>query len=133
MLLDSLLAKCWPLTHSGPVAQSLYICVLQGLLSLVWTGRQLAPHTLNSHWHSEPLVLQGMGVQGQHRTFLVAAGLSHAEVDHLFRALYTFTVGFQDVLKDLLLHAPQRQRVLHDVWRAFLSISETAAKINFKV
>ena len=78
-------------------------------------------------------LLQGLALYGLDRPSLLAAGLSHAEVDHLFRALYTFTVGFQDVLKDLLLHAPQRQRVLHDVWRAFLSISETAAKVNFKV
>ena len=78
-------------------------------------------------------LLQGLAHYGLNRPSLLAAGLSHAEVDHLFRALYTFTVGFQDVLKDLLLHAPQRQRVLHDVWRAFLSISETAAKVNFKV
>lgn len=100
------------------------------------TGRswwQLASHTHPLAQWLPPLLLQGLALYGLDRPSLLAAGLSHAEVDHLFRALYTFTVGFQDVLKDLLLHAPQRQRVLHDVWRAFLSISETAAKINFKV
>eukprot|EP00891_Asterochloris_glomerata_P000994 jgi/Astpho2/994/Aster-x0036 len=97
-----------------------------------WVGEMLhEPVTLDGYG-ALMIPAKGLALYGLDRPSLLAAGLSHAEVDHLFRALYTFTVGFQDVLKDLLLHAPQRQRVLHDVWRAFLSISETAAKINFK-
>ncbi|KAK9820233.1 hypothetical protein WJX72_007746 [[Myrmecia] bisecta] len=75
---------------------------------------------------------KGLGRFGLSREALAGGGLSSEEVDRLYRSMYVYTVGFQDLLKDLLTHCDNRAAVLHNVWRAFMCISETALKVNFK-
>ena len=78
-------------------------------------------------------VCQGLGRFNLSRNMLSSSGLSGEEIDRLYRSMYVYTVGFQDLLKDLLMHCDNRATVLHNVWRAFIYIAETALKVNFKV
>ena len=86
------------------------------------------------------------------RQALKQAGLSPAEIERLYRSMYVYSVGFHDVLRDVLarandpLHvknlsgsgqtkapAPTSKRgLLGNVWKGFLRISEDALRVQFK-
>ncbi|GFH21137.1 uncharacterized protein HaLaN_18379, partial [Haematococcus lacustris] len=71
---------------------------------------------------------QGLAAFGLTRTELQGAGLSSEAVDRVYRSLYVYTVGFFDVMQEILEHSEFRLEVLSNVWRGFLFISEAALK-----
>ena len=51
----------------------------------------------------------------------------------LYRALYVYTIGFQDKAKKLVGPLEHKHVPLNNIWRAYLAIAETAMKVGFKV
>ena len=54
-------------------------------------------------------------------------------IGHLYRALYVYTIGFQDKVRKLIGPIENKHVPLNNVWRAYLAIAETAMKVGFKV
>ncbi|CAD7702140.1 unnamed protein product, partial [Ostreobium quekettii] len=76
--------------------------------------------------------LKGLARCGLRREDLCHAGLSAETIDRLYRALYVYSVGFFDLLQELLCHSTFRKELLTNVWKSFGKISEMAMKSAFK-
>eukprot|EP00854_Cymbomonas_tetramitiformis_P016421 gene16421-19492_t len=76
--------------------------------------------------------LSGLSNYGLSRAELVKAGLSPAAVERMYRALYVYTVGFHDTMKELFTHSEQRVGLVENVWKTFIAIAEKSLKANFK-
>ena len=70
---------------------------------------------------------------GIDKTSLLSAGLTEEAIGLLYRALYVYTMGFQDKAKKLVGPLEHRHVPLNNIWRAYLAIAETAMKVGFKV
>uniref|UniRef100_A0A7R9YWS5 Flagellar associated protein n=1 Tax=Chlamydomonas euryale TaxID=1486919 RepID=A0A7R9YWS5_9CHLO len=103
----------------------------------LWVNQVLDPGGMDMTGRTEPLkmdasVLKGLTQFGLTRVELRGTGLSDALIDRLYRGLYVYTVGFFDIMQDILKHSEFRVEVLGNVWRAFLKIAESALKVAFK-
>eukprot|EP00240_Pyramimonas_obovata_P015475 CAMPEP_0118956300 /NCGR_PEP_ID=MMETSP1169-20130426/61477_1 /TAXON_ID=36882 /ORGANISM="Pyramimonas obovata, Strain CCMP722" /LENGTH=266 /DNA_ID=CAMNT_0006904315 /DNA_START=227 /DNA_END=1024 /DNA_ORIENTATION=+ len=76
--------------------------------------------------------LAGLTSYGLSREELSRDGLSAPTIERVYRALYVYTIGFHDTMKDLFVHAKSSDQVVRKVWKSFASISETALKLSFK-
>eukprot|EP00201_Polytomella_parva_P023307 CAMPEP_0175045938 /NCGR_PEP_ID=MMETSP0052_2-20121109/4740_1 /TAXON_ID=51329 ORGANISM="Polytomella parva, Strain SAG 63-3" /NCGR_SAMPLE_ID=MMETSP0052_2 /ASSEMBLY_ACC=CAM_ASM_000194 /LENGTH=1610 /DNA_ID=CAMNT_0016309603 /DNA_START=156 /DNA_END=4985 /DNA_ORIENTATION=+ len=76
--------------------------------------------------------LKGLTSHGLTRVELINAGLSNESIDRLYRCMYVYTIGFFDVMQDILGHCEFRTEVLSNVWRGFLGIAENALQVQFK-
>lgn len=74
-----------------------------------------------------------MAAFGIDKASLLLAGLSEEVISPLYRALYVYTIGFQDKAKKLVGPLEQKHVPLNNIWRAYLAIAETAMKVGFKV
>lgn len=107
------------------------------LLLEMWVNQVLDPGSGDPTGRTEPSkrdvsALKGLAAFGLTRTELQGAGLSSEAVDRVYRSLYVYTVGFFDVMQEILEHSEFRLEVLSNVWRGFLFISEAALKVAFK-
>ncbi|KAG1659335.1 hypothetical protein FOA52_008389 [Chlamydomonas sp. UWO 241] len=103
----------------------------------LWVNQVLDPGGIDISGRTEPLkmdtrVLKGLTAYGLTRAELRGAGLSDSSCDRLYRGLYVYTVGFFDIMQDILHHSEFRVEILGNVWRAFLAIAESALKVAFK-
>ena len=55
--------------------------------------------------------------------------LPEREVQRLYRVLHIYSLGFQQVVAELCLHAAQRQQLLLAVWKAFSQLWQGALKV----
>ncbi len=79
------------------------------------------------------LFAQGLAIFGIDKPSLHSAGLTIEAIGQLHRALYVYTIGFQDKVRKLLGPIEHKQVPLNNIWRAYLAIAETAMKVGFKV
>lgn len=59
--------------------------------------------------------------------------MTEEAVGLLYRALYVYTIGFQDKAKKLVGPLEHKHVPLNNIWRAYLAVAETAMKVGFKV
>lgn len=107
----------------------------RGLMEL-WVNQILDPSGAGQPRY-EPLkadfsTLKGLLGHGLARVELRGAGLTDEAIDRLYRGLYVYTIGFFDVMQDILHHSEFRVEILGNVWRAYLKIAESALKVAFK-
>ncbi|GLI59921.1 hypothetical protein VaNZ11_001968 [Volvox africanus] len=76
--------------------------------------------------------LKGLASYGLTRVELLGAGLPNEAIDRLYRCMYVYTVGFFDVMQDILSHNEFRTEILSNVWKGFLTISESALQVAFR-
>ncbi|GFR49058.1 hypothetical protein Agub_g11084 [Astrephomene gubernaculifera] len=76
--------------------------------------------------------LRGLASYGLTRVELLGAGLSNDAIDRLYRCMYVYTVGFFDVMQDILSHNDFRTEILSNVWKGFLTIAESALQVSFR-
>lgn len=79
------------------------------------------------------MLAQGLAAFGIDKATLQLAGLSAEAITHLHRALYVYTIGFQDKVRKLFGPIEHKQVPLNNIWRAYLAIAEIAMKVGFKV
>ena len=79
------------------------------------------------------LVAQGLAAFSIDKASLQSAGLSGEAIGHLYRALYVYTIGFQDKVRKLFVPVEHKQLPLNNIWRAYLAISESVMEVGFKV
>ncbi|GAX76885.1 hypothetical protein CEUSTIGMA_g4331.t1 [Chlamydomonas eustigma] len=108
----------------------------RGLLEL-WVNQVLDPGSTDLTGRTEPLnidssLLRGLRAFGLTRVELRGAGVTDDGIDRLYRGLYVYTIGFFDIMQEVLHHSEFRVEILSNVWRAFLAISESALKVAFK-
>lgn len=77
--------------------------------------------------------MQGLSAFSIDKASLLSAGLTEEAVGLLYRALYVYTIGFQDKAKKLVGPIEHKHVPLNNIWRAYLAIAETAMKVGFKV
>ncbi|KAG2426002.1 hypothetical protein HXX76_013373 [Chlamydomonas incerta] len=76
--------------------------------------------------------LKGLASYGLTRVELLGAGLSNEGIDRLYRCMYVYTVGFFDVMQDILSHNDFKTEILSNVWKGFLTIAESALQVSFR-
>ncbi|GIM07161.1 hypothetical protein Vretimale_11376 [Volvox reticuliferus] len=76
--------------------------------------------------------LKGLASYGLSRVELLGAGLPNEAIDRLYRCMYVYTVGFFDVMQDILAHNEFRTEILSNVWKGFLTIAESALQVAFR-
>ncbi|GLC48337.1 hypothetical protein PLESTB_000085100 [Pleodorina starrii] len=91
-----------------------------------------AAHGLGDPLKVDPSALKGLATYGLTRVELLGAGLSNEAIDRLYRCMYVYTVGFFDVMQDLLAHNEFRAEILSNVWKGFLTIAESALQVSFR-
>ena len=79
------------------------------------------------------LIAQGLATFSIDKASLQSAGLSGEAIGHLYRALYVYTIGFQDKVRNLFVPVEHKQLPLNNIWRAYLAIAESAMEVGFKV
>lgn len=77
--------------------------------------------------------MQGLCKYQIDKPTLLLSGLTEEGINLLYRALYVYTMGFQDRVQKLFATIAQKQITLNNVWRAYLAIAEAAMKVGFKV
>lgn len=55
--------------------------------------------------------------------------LPEKEVKRLYRILHIYSLGFQQVVNEVCLHAAQRQQLLMAVWKAFSQLWQDALQV----
>lgn len=107
----------------------------RGLMEL-WVNQVLDPSAAGQPRYeplkTDAMTLKGLLGHGLARVELRGAGLSDDGIDRLYRSLYVYTIGFFDVMQDILNHSEFRVEILGNVWRAYLKIAESALKVAFK-
>ncbi|KAL0054846.1 hypothetical protein WJX82_003177 [Trebouxia sp. C0006] len=75
---------------------------------------------------------KGLAAFSIDKASLQSAGLSGEAIGHLYRALYVYTIGFQDKVRKLFVPVEHKQLPLNNIWRAYLAIAESAMEVGFK-
>jgi len=55
--------------------------------------------------------------------------LPEAEVQHLYRVVHIYSLGFHQVIEEITLHAMERRQLLCSVWKAFSQLWEDALQV----
>ncbi|MEW5307688.1 MAG: hypothetical protein WDW36_010066 [Sanguina aurantia] len=95
-------------------------------------GGSTLPISLPSPLHVDPSACRGLAAYGLTRVELLGSGLGHDAVDRLYRCMYVYSIGFFDVVQDILLPTEFRTEILSNVWKGFLHIAESALQVAFK-
>ncbi|EFJ47417.1 hypothetical protein VOLCADRAFT_92103 [Volvox carteri f. nagariensis] len=90
------------------------------------------PQGLGDPLKVDASALKGLASYGLTRVELLGAGLSNEAIDRLYRCMYVYTVGFFDVMQDILSHNEFRTEILSNVWKGFLTIAESALQVAFR-
>lgn len=53
------------------------------------------------------------------RKKLVTYGLPNEMIDRIYRALFVYSVGFYQLIKDQLKHTKKNFKVITDIWKVF--------------
>jgi hypothetical protein len=56
---------------------------------------------------------------GSDRVSLLAAGMRNETIDRIFRALFVYSMGFQETIDSIIEHSLDRDRILAKIWRLY--------------
>ncbi|CAI2364608.1 unnamed protein product [Moneuplotes crassus] len=66
------------------------------------------------------------------REFLSICGIPEEAISRLYRCLFVYSIGFNDLLKTLLSHCKDKASLISSIWRAFTVILEYSCKVEYK-
>lgn len=122
---------CRPLPESLPYTDA-YLCLCAQRLSM-HPFPLCITFTITFSASMNWLIAQGLAAFSIDKASLQSAGLSGEAIGHLYRALYVYTIGFQDKVRKLFVPVEHKQMPLNNIWRAYLAIAESAMEVGFKV
>ena len=56
---------------------------------------------------------------GLDRNYLAELGIPRRTVDRLYRAMYVYSVGFNEVVREIMAHCDQNTEVVAHIWRTY--------------
>jgi len=66
------------------------------------------------------------------RKKLVAYGLPNEMIDRIYRALFVYSVGFYQLIKDQLKHTKKNFKVITDIWKVFQILLEYCCRNDYR-
>ncbi len=77
------------------------------------------------------VAMRGLTATGLSREELMLGGMSGEEVNRLYQGIYVHSIGFHQLLHDMLKHCNNKTRLLKVVWQTFVGICEKALRVQF--
>jgi hypothetical protein len=65
---------------------------------------------------------------GMDRASLLKAGLTKKQIDRMFRALYVYSVGFHDTIREVSSRAPGMENVSSKIWRTYVYLLQECSE-----
>jgi len=71
---------------------------------------------------------------GIHRERLMSeGGLPSELVDRVYKSLFVYSVGFYELMKDVLEHAKGRYAFVTSIWKTFSILLEYCCRTDYKI
>ncbi|CEO95643.1 hypothetical protein PBRA_004369 [Plasmodiophora brassicae] len=112
--------ECWV---NERLAKGNAACVQRVMATLLHNGPP-GQDPAASYVNGPKKTLIALGVS---REQLLEEGLEHDQIDRLYRALYTYSVGAHEVFHDVMKHSLSGPSIISALWRAYLGLLESAS------
>ena len=67
------------------------------------------------------------------RHFLIEEGLNKALIDRIYRSLFVFSIGFNDIIRMVVSHAKHSFTTTTYIWKAFSVLLEYSCQVDHKM
>ncbi|EFJ04738.1 hypothetical protein SELMODRAFT_432127 [Selaginella moellendorffii] len=101
----------------------------EGTLIEAWLDRMLQESEHKAAHGDTNSSLQEYGLS---RVQLGILGLSESQIDRAYRMLYVYSVGCNEMIKELCLHSLEKAVFVGSFWRAFIHLCEGHSKVELQ-